>query len=158
MDLKVRFREELRAYVKETLEADIGTLPAPRQSKAMTRFYVEKILRTLTPGLVPSDADDLEACIVDGADDCGVDFISRSDGVVLVVQAKFHGQDKPEKQEDFVHFCEVLIRLHPKTGKGIPKNHKLQDAIADIDWEKDYFMLHYITLGKAGEALRIRTE
>lgn len=158
MDLKVRFREELRTYVKKTLDAEIGNLPAPRQSKAMTRFYAEEILRTLTPGLIPSDPDDLEACIVDGSDDCGVDFISRGDGVVLIVQAKFHGQDKPEKQEDFVHFCEVLNRLNPQTGKGIPKNRKLQEAIADIDWDKDYFMLHYITLGKAGEALKLRAD
>jgi hypothetical protein len=156
MDLKVRFREELRAYVKTAMDVEIGNLAAPRQSKAMTRFYVERILRTLTPGLVPSDQDDLEACIVDGPDDCGVDFISRGDNVVLIVQTKFHGQDKSEKQEDFVHFCEVLSRL--RSNKGIPKNHKLQDAIADIDWDKDYFMLHYATLGKAGEALRTRSD
>lgn len=49
----------------------------------MARFFAEKVLGPRNPTILPFAEEDLEASIVDGKGDCGVDFISRENGVVL---------------------------------------------------------------------------
>jgi hypothetical protein len=117
METKIKFRDELKAFVRKALETEIDKLSTVKQSKIMTRFYVDRVRRAFNPSLVPIDMDDLEACVIDGADDCGVDFIYRSDGAVLIIQSKFRGFGTSEKLDDIVSFGEVLRRLHPDTGK-----------------------------------------
>jgi hypothetical protein len=101
METKIKFRDQLREWVTKNLDADISKLPSIRQSKVMTRFYVESIRKVYSPGLVPTDPEDLETCLIDGADDCGVDYLSRGDGTVLIIQAKYRGYGVPEKLDDF---------------------------------------------------------
>ena len=60
----------------------------------MTRFYVRKIVQPVNPGLIPDDDEELDACLVDGSGDCGVDFISRDGNTVLIVQAKYSSTKK----------------------------------------------------------------
>jgi hypothetical protein len=158
MQIKVKFRDQLKEYVRKHFEAELGELLPARQSKLMTRFYVRGIQGVITPALVPSDEDDFENCVIDGPKDCGVDFLSRAEGMVLIIQAKCRGYGVSEKPDEFIEFCEVLKRLHPDTGSKYPKNHKLEEAIGDVDWENDSFELQYITLGRAGEAVRTRAE
>jgi hypothetical protein len=154
MDTKLKFRDEFKKYVKETRDIDLEKLSSIRQSKVMTQFYLEKIQRIITPALVPSDPDDFEASVIDGSDDCGIDFLYRADRMVLIVQSKFRGFGKNEKPDDVTHFCELLKRLHPATGGSYPKNAKLREATSDIDWDSDFFNLQYITLGRAGASIR----
>lgn len=156
METKIKFRDELKSFVKKGLEIDIDKLDPLRRSKSMTRFYVEKIRKVFNPALVPTDSDDLDHCIIDGADDCGVDFLSRTEGSVLIIQAKFRGFGVAEKLEDVVSFGEVLRRLHPDTGKKFRKNQKLLEALSEIDWDNDTFQLVFITLGRLGENLRAK--
>lgn len=158
METKIKFRDQLREWTKKSLDADISKLLPTRQSKAMTRFYAENIRRIFSPGLVPTDPEDLDTCLIDGADDCGVDFLCRGDGTVLIIQAKYRGFGVPEKLDDFSSFCEVLRRIHPDLGKKYKKNQRLQEALSDIDWDNDTFELVYITLGRAGANLRTREE
>ena len=158
METKIKFRDEFKKYVQQTRDTDLDRLKPIMQSKVMTQFYLEKIQRVITPALVPSDPDDFEASVIDGSDDCGIDFLFRSDGMVLIVQSKFRGFGKNEKPDDVTHFCEALKRLNPVTGAGYRKNSKLMEAITDIEWESDFFNLQYITLGRAGESIRTRIE
>ena len=37
-------------------------------------------------------------------------------------------------------------------------NQKLKEAVVDIDWDKDNFMLHYITLQQPAENSYVRPE
>ena len=124
----------------------------------MSRFYIESIVSRLTPGLVPDDPDEIEHYIVDGPNDGGVDFIYRTEGRVLIVQSKFRGTDKHEDAEDFSHFCEVIGRLFDVYNKKQKLNRKITEALAEIDWDTDYFDLRYITVAKVSEALRTRAE
>jgi len=64
----------------------------------MSRFYADVVIRSLNPGLIPETDEDLEACLVDGADDCGVDLLAREGNTVLIIQAKYTGEKKPEKK------------------------------------------------------------
>ena len=156
METKLKFRDELKSFIKNKLELDIDKLDPTRRSKVMTRFYVERVRKIFNPSLVPTDPDDLDHCVMDGADDCGVDFLSRNDGAVLIVQAKFRGYGVNEELADVVYFGEILLRLRPETGKKYKKNQKLMEALTDIDWENDTFHLVYITLGRLGPNLRAR--
>ena len=156
MEQKTKFRDQLKEFVKKNLDAEIGNLPTIRQSKTMTRFYVEQIRKTFSPGLIPSDPDDLETCVIDGSDDCGIDFLARADGTVLIIQSKFRGSGVHENLDEFASFSEVLQRIHPDVGRNFKKNQKLEAAISDIDWENDFFELVYITLGRCGPNLRAR--
>lgn len=158
METKLKFRDEFKAFVRKQMETEIEKLPTTRQSKAMTRFYVERIRRVFNPALVPSDPDDLETCLVDGENDCGVDFVSRSDGTVLIIQAKFRGYGVGEKLEDIVSFAEVLRRIHPETGQKYKKSAKLLEALSEIDWDNDTFDLAFVSLGRFGPNLRVKEE
>jgi hypothetical protein len=158
METKLKFRDELKSFAKQHLETDIEKLPPTKQSKAMTRFYVQRIRGVFNPGLVPTDPDDLDTCLVDGENDCGVDFLSRSDGTVLIIQAKFRGYGVNEKLDDVVGFCEVLRRIHPETGKKYKKSQKLLEALTDVDWDNDTFELAFISLGRLGPNLRAKEQ
>lgn len=153
---KVKFRESLKTYVQDELGSDWEKLDNVARSKAMTRFYVQQILSKIAPGRVPEDQDDFESCLVDGANDCGVDFIFCTEGRVLIIQSKFHGEHRHQDIGEFTDFCDVLRKLHPKYK--LQKNQKLQEAIPDIDWSSDAFELQFLTLGKVGENLRTRAE
>lgn len=72
---------------------------------------MQRIRGVFNPGLVPADPDDLDTCLADGENDCGVDFLSRSDGTVLIIQAKFRGYGVNEELDDVVGICEVLRRI-----------------------------------------------
>lgn len=121
METKLKFRDELKSFVKEHLEIDLERLSPTKQSKAMTRFYVQRITSIFNPGLVPTDSDDLDTCLVDGENDCGVDFLSRNDWTVLIIQAKYRGRGVNEKLEDVVGFCDVCGGFTRKPGKSTRK-------------------------------------
>ena len=54
----------------------------------MTRAYLELILGIMNPGLIPEDDEDLASSFADGPSDAGVDFLVRSEGHVLIIQAQ----------------------------------------------------------------------
>lgn len=155
---KAWFREYLKSDSEKRLGGTFSALLAQIQSREMTRFYVQNVLAKIMPGLVPDDEQEIMDSIVDGPNDAGVDFIYRSDGRVVIIQAKYRGHDKTESIEDFTHFCEVLKRLHAASLKKMKIKERLDDIISDIDWETDYFYLQFLTLGKVGPAIRTRFE
>lgn len=147
---KEHFREHFRDYVKNQLQTPFDNLNEKQRSVWMARFYADVVIRSLNPGLVPESDEDLDACLIDGSDDCGVDFLAREENTVLILQAKYSGGKKTgkkaaEKSETFDYFCGVLSRLHAGPSQ-LKMSQKLKEAIADIDWDKDNFLLHYITL------------
>ena len=159
---KERFREHFRDYVKNELQTPFDNLTEKQRSIWMSRFYADVVMRSLNPGLVPETDEDLDACLIDGTDDCGVDFLAREGNTVLVIQAKYSGEKKSgkkaiEKSETFDYFCGVLSRLHAGPSK-LKMNQKLKEAIADIEWAEDNFLLHYITLQKPAENSYVRAE
>ena len=143
------FRDQFRDWVERNLKESFDSLHDVRRSKLMGRFFAEQVLRPRYPTLLPFADEELRACIVDGAYDGGVDFISREDGVVLVIQGKYSGGKKATKRpheepQDFQSFRTVLERLRRF------REHRMSEALkeiaADIDWETDRFQLYYITL------------
>jgi hypothetical protein len=155
-DKKPWFRDYLITDAEKRLKTPFSSLPDKIRTVEMTRFYIKSVVSKLTPGLVPDDEQEIDDYIVDGAGDGGVDFIYPSEGRVLIVQSKYHGSEKHENQEDLTHFCEVLVRLFDAYKKKQKLNRKVTEALIDIDWESDYFELHFITLGKVSKTLRDR--
>ena len=155
-DKKPKFREYLNADVAKRLKAPFDSLKDTERSKEMTRFYIRSLVSKLTPGLVPDDPEEIDDYLVDGPNDGGVDFIYPSEGRVLIVQGKYRGADKHESPEDLTHFCEVIKRLHDAYTKKMTLNRKVSEALVDIDWEGDYFELHYITLGRVSQPIKDR--
>jgi len=153
------FRDYLREDVEKRLKMKFGDLDHAAQSKEMSLYYVRHVLSKIMPGLVPDDDLEIAYGLVDGHDDLGVDFISRSDGRVLIIQSKHRGQDKAEDMDAVSHFCDVLKRLHSASRAGRMKmNARLQEAVSDIDWESDYFYLQFLTLGKVSASIRGRVD
>ncbi len=143
------FMEHFREYVEKKLGESFDGLHDVVRSKYMSRFFAEKILAPRNP-IIPTVDDDVIACIVDGTNDQGVDFICREDGVVLIIQAKFSGggrktaKRRPEEAADFEYFRNVLNRL--QNFRALQMTENLRDICAEIDWDRDRFQLHYITL------------
>lgn len=147
---KMLFRDHLLEFAEHTLGSSFDSLGDKQRSVLMARFYAEQILRPNYPGLVPETEEDLEECLVDGSNDCGVDFLAKQENTVLIVQAKYSGGKKKGKKatepfSDFDSFCNVLERLYAGP-KRYQMNRKLREACVDIDWDLDNFSLHYITL------------
>ncbi len=144
------FRDQFKDWAEGYLRQGFDTLSDVHRSKLMARFFAEQVLRPRFPTLLPFAEEDLRACVVDGTGDCGVDFISREEGIVLVIQAKYSGVKKaskraPEVPADFQSFRTVLDRLRNfRSLKNM--NAPLREVAADIDWETDRFLLYYITL------------
>jgi hypothetical protein len=146
---KAWFQDYLREWAEATFKESFDSLQDIQRSKLMARFFAEKVLGPRNPALLPFAEEDLEACVVDGKGDCGVDFISRETGVVLIVQAKYSRGKKLAKRQredsgDFEYFRGVLSRL--KDFREIDMAQPLREVAAEIDWETDKFQLNYITL------------
>jgi hypothetical protein len=149
---KVHFRDHFRDYVQTKLKSPFDNLNDKQRSVWMARFYADNIIRTLNPGLIPDSDEDINECLIDGKGDCGVDFLGRQENTVLIIQAKYSGVKKSgkkanEKAETSDYFGGVLSRLYAGPAK-YEMNQKLKEAISDIDWSKDNFILHYITLNR----------
>jgi hypothetical protein len=153
------FREYLKVDAESRLDVPFGKLDPTAQSKEMTKYYVRNVLSRIMPGLVPDDGLEVADSIVDGANDLGVDFISRSDGRVLIIQSKYRGSDKAEGTDSVSHFRDVLPRLYAAANKDRTKmKAALQEVVSDIDWEADYFYLQFLTLGKVGQNVRANAD
>ena len=146
---KAWFQDSLREWVGTTLQESFDSLKDVQRSKLMARYFAEKILGPRNPALLPFAEEDLDACVVDGKGDCGVDFISRENGVVLIIQGKYSGGKKLGKRphedpQDFEHFRTVLSRL--KSFRELEMAQPLREVAVEIDWDTDKFQLYYITL------------
>jgi hypothetical protein len=155
MAMKELFREHFRDYVTLGLKRNFDAVNEVQRSKYMAMFYADRVVRSLNPALIPTTEEELEACVVDGSEDCGIDFLAREGNTVLVIQAKFSGHKKTGKKgtedpERFDYFCSVLTRLYggPKKYK---MNQKVREARAEIDWDRDSFLLRYITLAQPAQ-------
>ena len=155
-DTKPRFRQYLINDVEKRLKISFDSLQMTDRSKELSRFYVKHILAKLTPGLVPDTDEEIDDFLVDGSSDGGVDFIYPSEGRVLIVQSKYRGPDKHETAEEFTHLCEVISRLYDAYTKKQKLNRKVTEALQDIDWQDDYFDLHFVTLGKVSQPIQDR--
>lgn len=146
---KAGFQAYLRDWVETSRKESFDSLKDIQRSKAMARFFAEKVLGPRNPTILPFAEEDLDASVVDGKGDCGIDFISRENGVVLIIQAKYSGGKKLAKRPledagDFEYFRSALGRLN--SFREIEMNQALREVAAEIDWETDQFQLYYITL------------
>lgn len=143
------FVDHFREYVEKKLGESFDGLNDILRSKYMSRYFAEKVLAPRNP-IIPTVEEDVQACIVDGSNDQGVDFICREDGIVLIIQAKFSGggrkasKRRPEEAADFEYFRNVLNRL--QDFRSLQMTDALRDICAEIDWDRDRFQLCYITL------------
>ena len=89
VEKKPKFRDYLRENVEKRLETPFSNLTPLDQSREFTRYYVQSVLAKIMPGLVPDDDADVADSLIDGPGcELGVDFISRSEGRVLIIQSK----------------------------------------------------------------------
>lgn len=155
MPVRPSFRDAFREYVERDLRINFDSVNQTDRSKYMARFYADRVIRPQNPGLLPLVEEDFASAIVDGADDCGVDFIACEPDSVFIVQAKYGGAKKQSRRQaespgEFELFADVLSRLvaGPKVHR---MNQKLREAISDIDWDRAAFQLHYITLNQVSD-------
>ena len=153
---KEHFRGALKNFVEQEKRMEWGKLSHVQRSREMTEFYVTKVLRVLQPALVPDDDEEIARSIVDGSGDEGVDFLYRGDNRVLIVQTKFHSKNTPEKAQAFEHACGIILRLSNPQSNNLAKNQLLREALLDVDWENDFFEIHFVSLGRATDCIRKR--
>ena len=120
------FREHIKERVQKELGQSIDALDNIRRSHWMAKVYIEEIATILFPGALPEDLEDLQNSFVDASKDAGVDFISRNEGTVLIVQAKYRGLGASETVTEFDHFADVISRLYTRSGKLVPQNNALK--------------------------------
>jgi len=141
-DKKTNVRQEYRRFVKETLGEDLGKLNDKQRALALTKFYIMEIHNRLRGNISDEEFDD---GYVDAGGDLGVDFIHCDDNVVLIIQAKYAKEGGRVDIKDIQHFQTIFTRL---TDPKFKKNIKLGDALSDVDFESNTFVLRFITLGR----------
>jgi hypothetical protein len=139
---KDQAREKFKEYVEEKLKQNLSNLSQVQQSLALTQFYIEKIHNFTKTEI---SEDDIEAGLVDGSGDLGVDFINRDDGRVLIIQSKYHSTKKTERPETISYFKNIIARLMDKNLKG---NSKINEKLSEIDLENDTFDFIFLTFGE----------
>jgi hypothetical protein len=156
--MKESFKEQFRDFVQQQ-GINFDELSDTSRSKQMARFFAVRILGPLNPTLIPEDAEEFEACVIDGKDDSGIDLLVVDEQSVVVVQAKYAGAKKQsrkpsEEKADFDRFLTVLKRM-VEGPKIHAMNQKLREALAEVDFENANFQLFYITLRQIPDDLRI---
>ena len=156
---KEKFRDQFKDWVERITERRLDTLSQPDASRFMSRFFVEEMIGRLMPGIVPEDDIELQNSLVDGPNDSGVDFIYRSDGHVLMVQAKLRGRDRDEEAGAIGRFLDAPQRLHQAvTSKTHKLSSQLRELVSEIDWETDAFHMYFITTGRLTQPVQDRFE
>lgn len=157
---KIQFRDQLIEWSEKNLGVSFSTLDNIQQSRQMIAFFVGEVLEKLYPGIVPDDDGELESCIIDGPGDGGADFLYRTDsGHVLVIQAKYRGQNQSESPESVGRFLDLPQRLYLSSlGKQQSLHKELVELVGQIDWHEDAFHLYYITTAKTTPATNDRVE
>jgi hypothetical protein len=156
---KEKFRDQFKDWVERTTDRRLEALSQTDASRLMSRFFVEEVIGPLMPGIVPEDDIELQNSIIDGPNDSGVDFIYRSDGHVLIVQAKLRGRDRDEEAEAVGRFLDAPQRLHQAvTSKGHKLSAQLRELVSEIDWETDGFHMFFVTTGKVTRPVQDRLD
>jgi len=98
--------------------------------------------------MVPDDDADLDACLVDGAHDSGVDFLCKYEDKF----SSFRQASCVRKVEDRTKWTgfSKCSGAHPRLGADFKKSQALKEALTEIDWAEDHFELRFITLVKVG--------
>jgi len=144
---KVLFIEYFREFVENSLGEAFDELGDILRSKYMSRFFAERILAPRNPAVFPTAEEDLQASVVDGKGDQGIDFISRESSVVSIIQAKYSGGKKQSKRPreeptDFDSFRNVLQRLW--RFRTLEMAEPLREVAAEIERDRDKFQLYYL--------------
>ena len=135
-------RAAYKDFVVDYFGRDLGQLSDRQRSIGLIRFYVDQIHNRLRNYLAE---DDIEAGLVDGANDLEADLIHRDDNVVTILQAKYFKDGNGPDIKDIEHFQTILKRL---VDPGFKKNTRLLDKLSDIDFANDSFILRFIALGR----------
>jgi hypothetical protein len=155
---KAKFRDALELFSKSQFKLDLGKLSHIQRSNALLLCYIQKVRNVLLPGSLPDEIEELNDCIVDGKNDRNVDFLHRQDGLVTIIQVKYHSPGATENPKEFVDFQKVISKLCPETGESLSKNKKLRDMIDDIDFETDSFCQIFLSLTKPHPDIRHHEE
>jgi len=152
-DKKESARSAFEDFVLRRFEIELKKVTNDFQrSIYLTEFYIREIHN---PTRTPISDEDIEAGLADGANDLGADFIYRDDGQVYIFQSKYHGRGVPVSLKDIQHFQSVLVRLRNPEWK---RNTRVRELTADIDWEKDFFHLRFISLGNIEHQAQQQTD
>ncbi len=139
---KIGARDNFKDYAISVIGSDISSMSDKLRSRALTKYYIEKIWNATHTQI---DESDFEEGYVDASYDVGVDFIHRDDGHVLILQIKYVSSDKSASFDDIHNFQSVLRRLKNIDEK---KHKKLAEIATDILWDSDVFTCQFIIMGR----------
>jgi hypothetical protein len=146
---KIKARERLKDYCYRRIQRDFDKdLTNLERSKIFLKFYIDEIYNK-TQSEISEDEFDLG--FVDKASDLGIDFITKNDDTVTIIQAKYRGDGKNESDEPIIEFKNLINRISNKDFKG---HDDLDEILGNIDFISNRFKLIFITMGRiTGQAL-----
>jgi hypothetical protein len=146
---KIKARDRLKDYCQRKWERDFDhDLNNNERSKVFLKFYIEEIYNKTQLEITE---DDFESGFVDRSSDLGIDFITKNDDTVTIIQAKYRGDGKSESDVSIIEFKSLINRISNKNFIG---HDVLEEILGDIDFASNRFKLIFITMGKiSGQAL-----
>ena len=139
------FRDAVIDYCEKFYQKPFDNLTSSERSKGLTRYYLINVYGPLHEEI---DDDEIEQGFVDGSNDLGVDFVYRDGEMVFLVQSKYRTKNSRESRENVEAFKNLVYRLwEAKKNKKLVPNKRLKEFLADINFERDIFILHFISTG-----------
>ncbi|MFL2796687.1 MAG: AIPR family protein, partial [Paracoccaceae bacterium] len=149
---KLQFRDAFQKNAANYFQKDFGHLNPYQLSKALGFSYISEILDFQNPDIFPTEWDQLEDYITDGANDNGTDMIYSQDSTHHIFQFKYRKKNDIENYHEVETFKDIIWkRLHPRNT--FTKNSQLEEAVSRINFKDDVFNLYYITLGRKNDII-----
>lgn len=144
---KLAVREAFRQYAEDLLDKKFGEIDKVRQTYALAHFYVSELFNRQRAAI---SEDEFGAAYVCACKDVGVDFLHKDDQTVYIFQFKYASSGLKTDPKEVQRFQSVFERL---IDPGFKKNAALVEALRDVDFATDSFVLRYVTLSRiVGEA------
>ena len=141
------YTEKMQAYVNDWGYQELSHTDPVTLGKAFLKFYLYEILIAF----FDLDDEEIEAGIVDGKNDLGIDFITIIENQVFIIQSKYGNSYKGE--EDLTRLISLPTNLRVKEYIERAKP-ELKEIISEVKKIKNpTYNLYFITSQKIEEGL-----
>ena len=140
----MKARAHFEDFVKHELDKTINELSSVEKGMQFAKWYINEINNNISTDYY--DEDDFVDSYVDSSGDLGIDFISKNNNIVTIIQFKYKGKRSPIPESDIDTFFDLPRKLinHEKYNK----NANLAEKLGEIDIKKDTFRFIFVGLGK----------
>ena len=126
-DFKKSLKEVLDEMAINSGHREFNNCSSVQKGKLFLQYFLDKYFQLEYPDV---DQEILEACIIDGSNDLGIDFIYDDEATILIIQSKY-GKNQVSR-EVMADLKNVPYRIRDLEYIKASANSKLSERIKEI--------------------------